>query len=171
MIDFPRQSRWWLDLTIDITFKDFFMAPPRPSVTSKKVQFANNNDDSDGEMDIEDMEQQDDDSSNEQEDTPNKKVRGLFDDDEDDEKEQKSAHQRQQERVQAQIEQFEQENIDGRHWTLKGEASIKSRPVNSLLEEDMEFDHSVKPVPVITQEITNVLEDLIRKRISEVCIT
>ncbi|KAI8335544.1 U3 small nucleolar ribonucleoprotein complex, subunit Mpp10 [Chlamydoabsidia padenii] len=151
----------------DITFKDFFMAPAKPSTTNKKVKFANNNDSDDEGEDMDQEEQLDEnDSDNDEDDTPNK-VRGLFDEDDEEEKEHKSAHQRQQERVQAQIEQFEQENIDGRHWTLKGEASVKSRPVNSLLEEDMEFDHSVKPVPVITQETTNVLEDLIRKRISE----
>ncbi|KAI7870462.1 U3 small nucleolar ribonucleoprotein complex, subunit Mpp10 [Spinellus fusiger] len=67
--------------------------------------------------------------------------------------------------VKAQIDQFEQENVGDRHWTLKGESSAKARPLNSLLEEDLEFDHSVKPVPVITQESTNELEDLIKKRI------
>ncbi|ORZ04951.1 Mpp10 protein-domain-containing protein [Absidia repens] len=153
----------------DITFKDFFMAPAKPRQSNRKqVNFASNLGDDDDDDEEEDMDQQEEDSNDNEEDgeTPTK-VRGLFDEDDEEEKDQKSAHERQQDRLRAQIEQFEQENIEGRHWTLKGEASVKSRPVNSLLEEDMEFDHSVKPVPVITQETTNVLEDMIKKRISE----
>ncbi|CAO3589568.1 unnamed protein product [Absidia cylindrospora] len=148
----------------DITFKDFFMAPAKPRQSSRKqVNFASNLGDDEEDLD---QQEQDNNDNEEDEETPTK-VRGLFDEDDEEERDQKSAHERQQDRLRAQIEQFEQENIEGRHWTLKGEASVKSRPVNSLLEEDMEFDHSVKPVPVITQETTNVLEDMIKKRISE----
>ncbi|KAI8083748.1 U3 small nucleolar ribonucleoprotein complex, subunit Mpp10 [Thamnidium elegans] len=96
-------------------------------------------------------------------------VRDLFGAEEDEEEEidgkQKSTFQKQQERLAAQIEGYEEENVSDKHWTLRGEANAKIRPVNSLLEEDLEFEHANKPVPVITEESTNTLEEIIKKRI------
>ncbi|KAI9251118.1 U3 small nucleolar ribonucleoprotein complex, subunit Mpp10 [Helicostylum pulchrum] len=98
-------------------------------------------------------------------------VRDLFGAEEEDEEEtdgkQKSTFQKQQERLAAQIEEYEEENVSDKHWTLRGEANAKIRPVNSLLEEDLEFEHANKPVPVITEESTNTLEEVIKKRILE----
>lgn len=42
------------------------------------------------------------------------------------------------------------------------------RPKNSALEVNLDFDHKARPPPVITDEITASLEDLIRRRIIEV---
>ncbi|RIA92789.1 U3 small nucleolar ribonucleo protein complex, subunit Mpp10 [Glomus cerebriforme] len=93
------------------------------------------------------------------------KVRDLFTRDESSDDESKSAFQKHQEKIKKQIEQLEIENIAEKDWTLVGEASSKDRPINSLLEEDLEFDHIVKPVPVITEEVTEKLEDIIKRRI------
>lgn len=95
-------------------------------------------------------------------------VRSLFDAEEEEEEKEgqsKSSFQKQQERLAAQIEEYEDENVSDKHWTLRGEANAKVRPVNSLLEEDLEFEHANKPVPVITEESTNTLEEVIKKRI------
>ncbi|KAI9264784.1 U3 small nucleolar ribonucleoprotein complex, subunit Mpp10 [Sporodiniella umbellata] len=94
------------------------------------------------------------------------KVRNLFEEEEEEEEEsEKSNFQKQQERLLRQIEQYEDENVQDKHWTLRGEATANARPVNSLLEEDLEFEHANKPVPVITEEVTQSLEELIKKRI------
>ncbi|KAF9161398.1 U3 snoRNP protein [Actinomortierella ambigua] len=76
-----------------------------------------------------------------------------------------SKHERMQRKMQAQIEQLEQENVAPREWAKKGETSAAERPVNSLLEEDLEFETVAKPVPVITAESTKTLEDMIKDRI------
>jgi U3 small nucleolar RNA-associated protein MPP10 len=49
-----------------------------------------------------------------------------------------------------------------------GEATSRSRPVNSLLEEDLEFERAMKAVPIVTEESVNSLEELIKKRIVDV---
>lgn len=48
-----------------------------------------------------------------------------------------------------------------------GEADIRSRPQNSLLEEDLEFERVMKPIPVISEEIVQVLEQRIKARVQE----
>jgi len=48
------------------------------------------------------------------------------------------------------IHQLEEENLGEKHWTLKGEVSSKSRPLNSLLEEDLDYEHATK-VPKFLQ--------------------
>lgn len=48
-----------------------------------------------------------------------------------------------------------------------GEADSRARPQNSLLEEDLEFDRAMKPVPLITEEKVLSLEELIKARIME----
>lgn len=69
--------------------------------------------------------------------------------------------------LQEEIDMLEQENVGKRDWTLMGEASSKKRPENSLLEEDLEFESAGKAKPIITEEVTAGLEELIRTRILE----
>ncbi|KAK9463579.1 U3 small nucleolar ribonucleoprotein complex, subunit Mpp10 [Lipomyces oligophaga] len=85
----------------------------------------------------------------------------------DDEGNKMSTFEKKQRKLQNQIRQLEEENVSKKSWTVMGEARASARPHNSLLEEDMEFDRGAKPVPVITTEVTETLEDLIRKRIKE----
>ncbi|KAG0657281.1 U3 snoRNP protein [Maudiozyma exigua] len=78
-----------------------------------------------------------------------------------------STYQKQQLEIQKQIEQLETEAIAEKKWALKGEVRAKERPEDALLTEDLEFERTAKPVPVITTDVTESLEEMIRKRIKE----
>ncbi|AET41553.1 rRNA-processing protein MPP10 Ecym_8271 [Eremothecium cymbalariae DBVPG len=73
----------------------------------------------------------------------------------------------QQLQIQREIEQLEKEAVAQKKWALKGEVKAKDRPEDALLTEELEFDRTAKPVPVITAEITESLEDMIRRRIKD----
>lgn len=77
-----------------------------------------------------------------------------------------SSYEKQQLALQREIEKLEAELVADKKWTLKGEITSNERPKESLLEEnELSFDRTAKPVPTITQEVTETIEDLIRKRI------
>ncbi|KAJ9102536.1 hypothetical protein QFC21_002937 [Naganishia friedmannii] len=76
-----------------------------------------------------------------------------------------STHEKRTLALQEQIAAFEQENIGKKDWTLLGEATAKARPENSLLEETLDFEHSGKVVPLVTEEKVLSLEEMIKKRI------
>lgn len=89
---------------------------------------------------------------------------------------------------------MEKANLEPKTWTMQGEVKKHSisiqillqicsfayififqvtaakRPKNSALEVDLDFEHNMRPAPIITEEVTASLEDLIRKRILEVVI-
>ncbi|KAJ1556154.1 hypothetical protein HK405_006175, partial [Cladochytrium tenue] len=69
--------------------------------------------------------------------------------------------------IQQQIDELEKEALAEKAWTLKGEVNARGRPENSLLEEDLEIEHANRPVPVITEETTASLEDMIKSRIRD----
>ena len=77
----------------------------------------------------------------------------------------RSSHQRRQAALTAEIRRLEAASVAKRDWTLSGEARAADRPINSLLEEDLEFERTGKPIPVITQEVSEDIEALIKRRI------
>lgn len=77
----------------------------------------------------------------------------------------RSSHQRRQAALTAEIRRLEAASVAKRDWTLSGEARAADRPINSLLEEDLEFERAGKPIPVITQEVSENIEALIKRRI------
>ncbi|KAI9911765.1 hypothetical protein PsorP6_009095 [Peronosclerospora sorghi] len=78
-----------------------------------------------------------------------------------------SSHQRQRQRLQKEIKELEQEAISEKPWLMKGEVRSAARPENSLLEAVLDYDRPVKAAPVITEEVSIALEELIKKRILE----
>ncbi|KAF2833563.1 Mpp10 protein [Ophiobolus disseminans] len=104
--------------------------------------------------------------------------RDLFEDDDDaesngdlsdldpsDPKSRRSTHERRQAKIAEEIRKLEAANVSKREWQLSGEARAADRPLNSLLEENLEFERAGKPVPIATAEISEDIEALIKRRI------
>ncbi|KAH6858657.1 Mpp10 protein-domain-containing protein [Alternaria alternata] len=104
--------------------------------------------------------------------------RDLFEDDDDvesegdlsdvdpaDPKSRRSTHERRQAKIAEEIRKLEAANVAKREWQLSGEARAADRPLNSLLEENLEFERAGKPVPIVTQETSEDIEALIKRRI------
>lgn len=155
-----------LDLNANgIYYKDFFAPPPRKSKggkPKKSVHFKSEQpaqEDVDRAMadvrrDLFDDESDNDDSED-----------ALSDVSAGDPKSRRSAHERRQAKLAEEIRKLEAASVAKREWTLSGEAAAADRPLNSLLEEDLDFEHVGKPVPVITPEVTEGIEDMIKRRI------
>ncbi|XP_074956251.1 U3 small nucleolar ribonucleoprotein MPP10 isoform X1 [Phalacrocorax aristotelis] len=77
----------------------------------------------------------------------------------------KSSFEKRQEKMSKKIKTLEEELLEEKPWQLKGEVTGQKRPENSLLEETVLFDHAVRMAPVITEETTFQLEDVIKQRI------
>uniref|UniRef100_A0A1J3FWN5 U3 small nucleolar ribonucleoprotein protein MPP10 n=1 Tax=Noccaea caerulescens TaxID=107243 RepID=A0A1J3FWN5_NOCCA len=78
-----------------------------------------------------------------------------------------SNHEKELIKLQSKIEQMEKANLDPKHWTMQGEITAMKRPKNSALEVDLDFEHNTRPAPVITEEFTATIEELIKSRIVE----
>lgn len=138
------------------------------------------------EEDDDDMSQASDESVNQGALTMRRLQKDLLDDDDDEDediafnaitKNKKKGQQQHQSRYEArmaalseQISALEAENVAEREWTMRGEINARARPQNSLLEEDLEFDQAAKVVPVVTEESSLSLEELIKKRILDVSL-
>ncbi|KAL4813027.1 U3 small nucleolar ribonucleoprotein complex, subunit Mpp10 [Aspergillus spinulosporus] len=146
--------------TSNIMYADFFAPPPRKASTKKsrplpKTQPRITDNDIDRAMaDVR---------------------RDLFDDDEasvqdsdnesGDSRTQKSSHEKQRARIADEIRRLEAANVAKKEWMISGEARAAERPVNSLIEEDLDFERIGKPVPVVTTELSESIEELIKRRI------
>lgn len=77
----------------------------------------------------------------------------------------RSSHQKRTAALASEIRRLEAAAVAKRDWTLTGEARAADRPLNSLLESDLDFERVGKPVPVITAEVSEDIEALIKRRI------
>ncbi|KAJ1941869.1 U3 snoRNP protein, partial [Linderina pennispora] len=156
-------------------YSDFFKAPKGSKRAAakasrekhaKRVKF-------DPSVEIRDQDKSDEEEEEEKEEDEGEvgRTTNLFDDMSDNDEgtgedsEGKSEFEKRQEKLQGLIAKLEDEAVEKKHWTMTGEVDSSARPKNSLLEEDVDFDHVQKAVPVITQEATQSLEDIIKRRI------
>lgn len=102
----------------------------------------------------------DDDDESVDSDVPNNNIQKLPG-------EKQSEFELRQQRLKQQIEKLEQKTLSEAPWQLKGEVDATRRPQNSLLEEVVDFDLTSRPPPIITEQTTVTLEELIRRRIKD----
>ena len=69
--------------------------------------------------------------------------------------------------MKARISEMETAALETKPWQLTGEIAGTGRPENSLLQEDLDFEQATKTAPVITEETTMKLEDVIKQRIKD----
>ncbi|TKC36014.1 hypothetical protein EI555_006924 [Monodon monoceros] len=79
----------------------------------------------------------------------------------------KSSFEIRQEKMNEKIASLEKQLLEKKPWQLQGEVTAQKRPENSLLEETLHFDHAIRMAPVITEETTVQLEDIIKQRIKD----
>jgi U3 small nucleolar RNA-associated protein MPP10 len=161
------------DNTNDILYKDFFEPPPRKAAKgerqadylerqSRKGKAIEPEDDAAGiERAMADVRRDLFDDLSEEEGSEN----ALSDVGPADPKSRKSAHERRQGKLAEEIRRLEAASVAKREWTLAGEARAADRPLNSLLEEDLDFERTGKPVLEVTAEVTESIEELIKRRI------
>lgn len=81
--------------------------------------------------------------------------------------EKQSEFEQRQARLKLHIDRLENKSLKEAPWQLKGEVDASKRPQNSLLQEVVDFDLTSRPAPIITEQTTLTLEDLIRRRIKD----
>ena len=92
-------------------------------------------------------------------------------DDEDLDLEGKTPYEQKLARQAREIERIELQRAHGLNgdsgdgWAMKGEVDARQRPKDSLLDIQLDFEHGMKSVPVITEGFTAKLEDRIKRRI------
>jgi U3 small nucleolar RNA-associated protein MPP10 len=164
-------------------YSDFFDAPPK----SKSIGNDGDDDDDDdddfdndelnrygSDLDASDQDDDDDDDNAAKEkDDLDDGFSSSDDDDNDDsdveltDKQRISRFLKEDRARQREIAELEDAAVAKKDWTMSGEVVAGRRPENSLLEVDLEFDHASNPPPIITEEHTRSLEDVIRARIIE----
>ncbi|EAW10050.1 rRNA-processing protein MPP10 [Aspergillus clavatus NRRL 1] len=152
----------WIN-TSDIKYSDFFAPPPRKAIPMKsrplpKTQPRVAIEEVDLDRAIADVRRDlfEDDISMHESDASHNGISPNT---------QHSAHEKQRARIADEIRRLEAANVAKKEWMLAGEARGGERPINSLIEEDLDFERIGKPVPVVTTEISEGIEDLVKRRI------
>ena len=152
-----------------VTFKDFQVNDDEEAIGSKTV-----NEVRDEESDPNSENKLSNESDTGRPDTGIKRL--LSEDEDEDLGEVKSTHELRQLRLKKKIKKMEQEAIGqveglekngSKMWQMKGEITAIDRPENSLLQEHLEYDTVSKQAPVITEQVSKRLEDIIMQRIKD----
>jgi U3 small nucleolar RNA-associated protein MPP10 len=72
---------------------------------------------------------------------------------------------KQEKKILEQMETLEEDTLKEKEWKYTGEVTSVKRPKGSLLEQDVDFNHTGKAKPVITEQVTQNLEEMILHRI------
>jgi U3 small nucleolar RNA-associated protein MPP10 len=92
----------------------------------------------------------------------------IFEDEKDQLGSRLSSFEKSQIALKDQISALESEQLESQKpWSLRGEINARQRPSDSLLEEAVDFDNLSRPTPTITEERTEEIEDIIKRRIGE----
>ncbi|XP_046378079.2 U3 small nucleolar ribonucleoprotein protein MPP10-like [Haliotis rufescens] len=142
----------------ELRYEDFFDPPdeePEKKEKKKKVKFAHDEKESEEEDDAsEEME-------SDKEEVVDSKVKAVS------KTESLSTFEKRQEKLRKRIDQLEKASLSDKTWQLTGEVAGPARPENSLLEEHLQFDVTTRAAPVVTEETTKTIEDIVRQRIKD----
>ena len=153
----------------DIRYEDFF---GKRQITDNKTEIDVASDDNDDMMmdeDVASIEENYDEQMRAIEEIDYKgDAQDLFEQDEEEEDAKEySTFERQQFKTSKEIEKFERELVAEKGWALKGEVNAAKRPKDSLLDQELDVDIAARPVPEITEETTQTIEDLVLQRIKD----
>jgi U3 small nucleolar RNA-associated protein MPP10 len=77
----------------------------------------------------------------------------------------KTPYEHRREQEMNRIKKLEKDSLAAKPWQLSGETTAAKRPENSLLEEHLQFDFVSREAPLVTEESTKNLEEIIKTRI------
>lgn len=158
------------DDAAQLKYKDYFVKKDIDLFGGKKVRkqsnFEGESEDDEDEDDDEDAEERNGDDNYEDEEKNKEELQnGDTSSDDDEDGKIKSTFEMENDMLRERIDKMEKQAIEEKSWQLKGEIQAQTRPKNSLLEEVLDFDMTRRPAPIITEETTLSLEEIIKNRI------
>jgi len=87
--------------------------------------------------------------------------------DEEDDGPVKSNHEVTEERLAKKISRLEEVAVGDKPWQMSGEVAAPVRPENSLLSEHLDYDTAARAAPVVTEDVSRRLEDIIKQRVKD----
>jgi len=79
----------------------------------------------------------------------------------------KSRHEIEKEKLAKKISKLEDTAVSDKPWQMGGEVAAPIRPENSLLAEHLEYETAARHAPIVTEDVSRRLEDIIKRRIKD----